>query len=446
MSVLDKVSDAELQTAFQKRFRIADGDLVKNSQDVVNHLATYLGGQKNREVFGVAVATIVIDGDVAKVEFLFHDNGGGCNLDSLSQAVTGSTSDEHLEVNSGRGIYISIWKLFGDLSKGHLYFTSQGRSWRILNFLNQCDVIDELADDLSIQRGFMTRGGFNAEIGGNPLKKNESILGKNNIFVKIVLGIIKKISGQGLCSKESTSSVAGGGSLPAPSKKSHALRPIGQLLAAITHSQVRDQFITIAICVYRVALEHLKRTGRIRGQPIIRHILAFFYPIAYRGKDSQIVWNIEVDAIEKILAQFGYSADMQQWISAQVYLHESLPTERTALQAQVQSFTNNKDRLFQKFFTQLLPIKATVKKVQRRGIVMPPATQPGVCDYKQAKCVLNAGVLPFEIDGRRILFPTLRRGKQKRELSGIQGKIQKAFRALPQLCRSARLRGGAGAL
>ena len=53
MSVLDKVSDAELQTAFQNRFRIADGDLVKNSQDVVDHLATFLGGQRNREVFVV---------------------------------------------------------------------------------------------------------------------------------------------------------------------------------------------------------------------------------------------------------------------------------------------------------------------------------------------------------------------------------------------------------
>ena len=70
MSVLDKVSDAELQTAFQQRFRIADGDLVKNSQDVINHLATFLGGQKNREVFVV----LFLSGrnQVIKTEVLFE--------------------------------------------------------------------------------------------------------------------------------------------------------------------------------------------------------------------------------------------------------------------------------------------------------------------------------------------------------------------------------------
>ena len=70
MSVLDKVSDAELQTAFENRFRIADGEMVKNSQDVVKHLATYLGGQKNREVFVV----LFLSGrnQVIKTEVMFE--------------------------------------------------------------------------------------------------------------------------------------------------------------------------------------------------------------------------------------------------------------------------------------------------------------------------------------------------------------------------------------
>ena len=70
MSVLDKVSDAELQAAFQQRFRIADGDMVKNSQDVIKHLATYLGGQKNREVFVV----LFLSGrnQVIKTEMMFE--------------------------------------------------------------------------------------------------------------------------------------------------------------------------------------------------------------------------------------------------------------------------------------------------------------------------------------------------------------------------------------
>ena len=70
MSVLDKVSDTELQTAFQNRFRIPDGDHVKNSEDVLKHLATYLGGQKNREVFVV----LFLSGrnQVIKTEVMFE--------------------------------------------------------------------------------------------------------------------------------------------------------------------------------------------------------------------------------------------------------------------------------------------------------------------------------------------------------------------------------------
>ena len=70
MSVLDKVSDVEIQSEFQRRFQIPDGDHVKNSQDVINHLATYLGGQKNREVFVV----LYLSGrnQVIKTEVMFE--------------------------------------------------------------------------------------------------------------------------------------------------------------------------------------------------------------------------------------------------------------------------------------------------------------------------------------------------------------------------------------
>jgi DNA repair protein RadC len=53
MNSLDKVSDVELASAFKERFRIPDGDLIRSSQDAVNHLATYLGGKLSREAFYV---------------------------------------------------------------------------------------------------------------------------------------------------------------------------------------------------------------------------------------------------------------------------------------------------------------------------------------------------------------------------------------------------------
>lgn len=70
MNVLDKVSDEELKTAFLDRFRIAEGDTVKNSEDVISHLATYLGEQKNREVFIV----LFLSGrnQVIKTEVMFE--------------------------------------------------------------------------------------------------------------------------------------------------------------------------------------------------------------------------------------------------------------------------------------------------------------------------------------------------------------------------------------
>jgi DNA repair protein RadC len=53
MNSLDKVSDVELASAFKERFRIPDGGLIRSSQDAVNHLATYLGGELSREAFYV---------------------------------------------------------------------------------------------------------------------------------------------------------------------------------------------------------------------------------------------------------------------------------------------------------------------------------------------------------------------------------------------------------
>ena len=70
MSVLDKVSDVEIQCEFQKRFRIPDGEFIKSSQDAVNHLATYLGGKTSREAFYV----VFLSGrnQIIKTEKLFE--------------------------------------------------------------------------------------------------------------------------------------------------------------------------------------------------------------------------------------------------------------------------------------------------------------------------------------------------------------------------------------
>ena len=70
MTEIDKVSDAEIQAEFQKRFRIADGDQIKTSQDVVDHLATFLCGQRNREVFVV----VFLSGrnQIIKTEMMFE--------------------------------------------------------------------------------------------------------------------------------------------------------------------------------------------------------------------------------------------------------------------------------------------------------------------------------------------------------------------------------------
>ena len=53
MSVLDKVSDQEIETAFRERFRIKDGEIIKSSEKAAEHLMTYLGGKLDRECFVV---------------------------------------------------------------------------------------------------------------------------------------------------------------------------------------------------------------------------------------------------------------------------------------------------------------------------------------------------------------------------------------------------------
>ena len=53
MKSLDKVSDEELESAFQKRFRINVGEAIKGSENVAKNLMTYLGGRLTRECFVV---------------------------------------------------------------------------------------------------------------------------------------------------------------------------------------------------------------------------------------------------------------------------------------------------------------------------------------------------------------------------------------------------------
>ena len=53
MTSLDKVSDEELESAFQKRFRVSVGEAIKGSDHVAKHLMTYLGGRLTRECFVV---------------------------------------------------------------------------------------------------------------------------------------------------------------------------------------------------------------------------------------------------------------------------------------------------------------------------------------------------------------------------------------------------------
>ena len=89
---------------------------------------------------------------------------------------------------------------------------------------------------------------------------------------------------------------------------------------------------------YKVNLEYLKKSGKIRGQPIIRRILTLFYPLAYRIKEGQFYYNIPEAKIKAILGKLKRPQEIIDWFLYQIKLYEFYSTKKEAIEAQEYAF------------------------------------------------------------------------------------------------------------